>query len=145
MKHDIPLQTELSLILDNLPQAVLIVDAEHKIHYANATAESLLQVSQTFLSKHPLEMFLPQDCAIFDILGRAVAKRGPVNDYQIEISNARAGTNLTVDCHACPDCRDAGTIAAGVAGTQSGGPDRAAIKPSRCRAFGYRSVCDAGA
>ena len=102
MFEDQAYQTELSLILDSLPQAVFITDAEHNIHFVNATSEALLQASQAYLKKYRLDKFLPADCAIFEIIKRAIVKRGPVNDYQIDISNPRLGSNLIVDCHACP-------------------------------------------
>ena len=96
------LQAEHSLILDSLPQAILICDSEHRIFFANATAEALLQASQGYLKKSTLDKFIPAESAIFGILRRAIVKRGPVNDYQIDISSPRLGANLIVDCHACP-------------------------------------------
>ena len=102
MTNEAILQPELSLILDNLPQAVFITDSEHRIHFANATAENLLQASQGNLKKSGLDKFIPAENAIFGILKRSIVKRGPINDYQIDISSPRLGANLVVDCHACP-------------------------------------------
>lgn len=87
-------------ILDSLPHAVLIVNSDRFISYANASAESVFKASASYLTKHSLEEFVPINSPVLDLLERALSKVGPVNEYQIDLSSPRTGPGKVFDAHA---------------------------------------------
>src|SRR5580693_1731629 len=57
-----------SAILDSLSEAVVVVDGEGLIHYANLAAEQFFGVGRARLVSHPLNEFVPDDTPLFSLL-----------------------------------------------------------------------------
>jgi len=100
-KTDI-IQTDLQIVLDSLPQAVLVADEDNKIRYANMAAENVFRTSSAYLLKHALERFIPFGSPILSLTKQVLSKRSPVNEYQIDISSPRIGEGKVVDIYAAP-------------------------------------------
>ncbi|MEL7429801.1 MAG: histidine kinase dimerization/phospho-acceptor domain-containing protein, partial [Pseudomonadota bacterium] len=95
-------EAELGLILDTIPQAVIVADAKHNIRYANAGAESMFGASSTHLARNRLDRFVPFGSPVLSLVERAINKQEPVNEYQIDISSPRNRQGTVVDVHAAP-------------------------------------------
>jgi len=93
---------DLSLVLDSLPQAVLITDKDNAIHYANTAAESTFQASSSFLLRHKMKQIVPPGSPVLGLIEQVMRKQGPVNEYQIDISSPRIGEGKIVDMYAAP-------------------------------------------
>jgi len=93
---------DLSLVLDSLPQAVLITDKDNAIHYANMAAESTFQASSSYLLKHEMKQIVPPGSPVLGLVEQVMRKQAPVNEYRIDISSPRIGEGKIVDIYAAP-------------------------------------------
>ncbi len=97
-----PLTPDLSLVLDSLPQAVIVTDKTNAILYANMAAESVFRASSSYLLKHNMEKIVPFGSPVLGLVEQVLNKRTPVNEYQIDISSPRTGEGKIVDVYAAP-------------------------------------------
>ena len=95
-------QPNHAVILDSLPQAILIVDDSLVVHYANSAAETVFKSSSGFLHKHPLTRLVPFGSPVITLVERVFSNSGPVRENQIDISSPRTGTGKIVDVHGSP-------------------------------------------
>jgi len=95
-------QTDLQMVLDSLPQAVLVTSEDSQIIYANMSAENVFRTSSAYLLKHKLERFIPFGSPILSLPKQVLSKRSPVNEYQIDISSPRIGKEKIVDVYVAP-------------------------------------------
>ena len=97
-----PAVPDMAVILDALPQAILITDGGGNIRYANETAENLFHYSAAYITKHKLADILPFGSPIEALVDRVLKFNSPINDYQIDISTPRTGQGVNVDVHVSP-------------------------------------------
>jgi two-component system, NtrC family, nitrogen regulation sensor histidine kinase GlnL len=86
--------------LDLLSTAVLILDREFVLMYANAAAENLFAFSQRSASGHALHRMLPGNAALFHKLEQVVATGTGFNENEMTVESA--GSQLHVSCVATP-------------------------------------------
>lgn len=100
------IKQNLGVVLDSLPQAVIVTDHENSIHYANVAAENVFKSSATFLEKNGLDILLPAQSPIFQLVEQVLKLQSPVNEYQIDISTPRTGEGAIVDVYCAPVASD---------------------------------------
>lgn len=93
---------DITLVLDSLPQAVIVTDKNNAILFANMAAEVTFQMSSSYLSKHNMDKIIPFGSPVLGLVERVIKKRVPVNEYQIDISSPRTGEGKIVDIYAAP-------------------------------------------
>lgn len=95
-------------LLDALPHPVLLVDAHGAIAEANAAAETFFQASITLLRRHPLSYFVPFGSPLLTLIEQVRERGAAVNEYRVDVSTPRIGTEHIVDIYATPslDRRD---------------------------------------
>lgn len=98
-KHLTP---DLRLVLDSLPQAVIVTDKNNAILYANMAAENVFRASSSYLLKHNMEKIVPFGSPVLGLVKQVMSKGAPVNEYQIDISSPRTGEGKIVDVYAAP-------------------------------------------
>ncbi len=96
------LTPDLRLVLDSLPQAVIVTDKNNAILYANMAAETVFRASSSYLMKHNMEKIVPFGSPVLGLVEQVMIKRAPVNEYQIDISSPRTGEGKIVDVYAAP-------------------------------------------
>lgn len=96
------LSPDLRLVLDSLPQAVIVTDKNNAILYANMAAENVFRASSSYLLKHNMEKIVPFGSPVLGLVEQVMAKGAPVNEYQIDISSPRTGEGKIVDVYAAP-------------------------------------------
>lgn len=96
------LSPDLGLILDSLPQSVLVTNKNNRVLYANFTAETMFGSSAANMKKHRLDQFLPFGSPVLELVKQVLNQRAPVNGYQIDISTPRIGDGRIVDVYAAP-------------------------------------------
>ena len=96
------LSLDLNLVLDSLPQAVIVTDKTNAILYANMAAETVFRASSSYLLKHNMEKIVPFGSPVLGLVEQVLNKRTPVNEYQIDISSPRTGEGKIVDVYAAP-------------------------------------------
>ncbi|MDA9769496.1 ATP-binding protein [Emcibacteraceae bacterium] len=88
-------------ILNSLSEAILSVDSQQKIIFANAAAEQLLGSSYVILSRKKLTDIVPQDSPIVSLVEQSISKKAVVSEYDINIGNPIIG-NTKIDVHVSP-------------------------------------------
>jgi two-component system nitrogen regulation sensor histidine kinase GlnL len=83
-----------SAILDSLSEAVVVVDGEGLIHYANLAAEQFFGVGRARLVSHPLNEFVPEDTPLFSLLEQVLATGGAVAENGITLMSPRIGNRF---------------------------------------------------
>ena len=96
------LTPDLRLVLDSLPQAVIVTDDKNAILYANMAAENVFKASSSYLLKHNMEKIIPFGSPVLGLVKQVMDKGSPVNEYQIDISSPRTGEGKIVDVYAAP-------------------------------------------
>ena len=85
------------MVMAALASAVLVIDEDDIIRYANGAAEQLFSSGAAYLCDHPLGMFLPLDCPVMSILAQARSQSIMVSEYGIAVDTPRTGQRtLTV-------------------------------------------------
>ena len=90
-----------SEVLDNLTRAVLVVDAEHRVHFLNAAAETLFQISSRQAIGESLSQLFPGIAALNTPITNALEEGASYAEREIRISLA-ADRTVTVDCAITP-------------------------------------------
>lgn len=83
-----------STILDSLSEAVLVVDADSHIRYANLSAEQFFGVGRARLVGHPLSEFVPEDTPLFSLLEQVTATGGAVAENGVTLASPRIGNRF---------------------------------------------------
>ncbi len=94
--------TDFGLVLDSLPQAVLVTTKDNSIHYANMSAEGVFSASAKYLVRHNLDKFVPFGSPVLNLVDQVLATGAPVVEYQINVSTPRTGPDKIVDVYASP-------------------------------------------
>lgn len=83
-----------SAILDSLSEAILVVDVESRIRYANLSAEQFFGVGRARLVGHPLSEFVPEDTPLFSLLEQVTATGGAVAENGVTLASPRIGNRF---------------------------------------------------
>ena len=89
-------------VLNTLPQAVIMADAAGQIIYANAQAEVFFRSSAGILKRHGLNYFLPPASPLIGLITQVIQSGTAVNEYHIDLSSPRMGTERMVDVQVTP-------------------------------------------
>ena len=81
-------------ILDSLSEAVVVVDGDGLIHYANLSAEQFFGVGRARLVGHPLSEFVPEDTPLFSLLEQVLTTGGAVAENGVTLSSPRIGNRF---------------------------------------------------
>ncbi|MBF0323708.1 MAG: PAS domain-containing protein [Alphaproteobacteria bacterium] len=99
-----------SLVLGALAAAVLVIDGDDRILYANAAAEQLFQSGQAYLCNQSVQALLPPDCPIFSLIEQARHESQVVSEYGIILDTPRTG-HRTVTVQVSPIAEIPGGVA----------------------------------
>ncbi|MBN9489299.1 MAG: PAS domain-containing protein [Alphaproteobacteria bacterium] len=83
-----------SAILDSLSEAVIVVDGNGLVHYANLSAEQFFGIGRTRLVGHALSEFIPEDTPLFSLLEQVLATGGAVAENGITLASPRIGNRF---------------------------------------------------
>lgn len=99
-----------ALILNAIRHPVIMVDSDGRIVFANADAEDFFRSSASLLSRDPIERFVPFGSPLITLINQVRARRAPFNEYRVDISSPRLGTDRLVDLHASPIAEIPGAV-----------------------------------
>lgn len=105
----IPNTLDLGALLGALPTAVLAIDAERAIRFANSAAEQLFDASAAHLCTMSLHELVPEDSTIHTLVEQALAQQSPVSEYATVLDTLRTGTR-TVTAQVAPLGDGSGTV-----------------------------------
>ncbi len=78
-------------VLNALPEAVIAVDAENRITYVNAAAESLFETGGSHMVGLPLSEFVPPDSPAIALLDQCRADHCRYSEHGVELDTPRTG------------------------------------------------------
>src|SRR6185295_7436172 len=93
-RAELPSEQFPSAILDSLSEAVVVVNGEASIHYANLSAEQFFGVGRARLVSHPMIEFVPEDSPFFLLLEQVLATGGAVAENGVTLSSPRIGNRF---------------------------------------------------
>ncbi len=97
------------LILNALGAAVIVVNADREVMFANASAEQLFAKSRQVLKSIPLETLLPKDSPVFQLIAQVQSGMNEVTEHGIELDAPSTGHRL-VSVQAAPVVEIAGAV-----------------------------------
>ncbi|ARJ65539.1 two-component sensor histidine kinase [Magnetospirillum sp. ME-1] len=96
-------------VLSALGAAVLALDSENRIHYANGAAEQLFACGAAYLIGHPATDFLPPDSPILSLVAQARDGNISVAEHGVTLDTPRTG-HRTVTVQVSPIIETAGAV-----------------------------------
>lgn len=91
-----------TLMMNALPNPVLLLDEGNRIQSANTAAEFFFHASRTILCRNNLADFLPFASPVLALTGQVVERGAPINEYRINVGTPRNGDYRIVDVYAAP-------------------------------------------
>jgi two-component system nitrogen regulation sensor histidine kinase GlnL len=98
------------MVLNAIPQPVIMVDAAGFIVYANAEAEDFFRSSAASLARMGLSRFVPFGSPLLTLIDQVRERRGPFNEYRVDISSPRLGPEKIVDIYVAPVAERPGSV-----------------------------------
>lgn len=90
------------LAIDAIGHPVIVVDRQGHIPFANAEAEDFFRLSATMLARNRLADFVPFGSPLLTLVEQVRERRASVNEYRVDISSPRLGTDKVVDIYVAP-------------------------------------------
>ena len=90
------------LILDVMPNPVLMLDDQNIVIYANFASEGFFQSSSASLRGGSVKKLMPFGSPAIDMLERVRTRMAAIREYNIDLSSPRTGKNAVVDIFATP-------------------------------------------
>ncbi|MDE1147782.1 MAG: ATP-binding protein [Azospirillaceae bacterium] len=81
-------------ILSALPEPILVIDRQRRVHFANLQAEEFFDASASLLVGSLLDTLIPGDSPVFSLIDQARVTGGSVSDYSITLETPRIGLHF---------------------------------------------------
>ncbi|MEI2385745.1 nitrogen regulation protein NR(II) [Breoghania sp. JC706] len=105
----LPVEGETT-VLDAIPHPVLLVAPDGEVEAANTAAEEFFGASGAVLRRHKLSYFIPFGSPVLTLIEQVRERGAPVNEYKVDISSPRIGTEKMVDIYASPVAEHPGYV-----------------------------------
>jgi two-component system, NtrC family, nitrogen regulation sensor histidine kinase GlnL len=90
------------LVLNALPQPILMIGADGRIADANVAAEDFFEVSLPVLRRHLLRDLVPFGSPLLALIDQVRSRAAPVNEYRVDLGTPRNPGERIVDLHVAP-------------------------------------------
>lgn len=97
-------------VLHTLRDPVIMVDADNYIVFANLEAEYFFSSSHTHLAKARINDFVGFASPLLALVEQVREQDSPTNEYKVDLSSPRLGTDKIVDIHVTPVPEEAGSM-----------------------------------
>ena len=94
------------VVLDALTHPVIVVGPEDTIIAANAAAEDFFGASRAVLSREKAAKLFPFGSPVLSLIEQVRTRGAGVNEYRVDVSSPRTGTDKLVDVYANPVAGD---------------------------------------
>src|SRR6476469_5667097 len=78
-----------AMVLNALPNPVLLIGPDGKIVDANMAAESFFEISTQFLQRQSLKELVPFGSPLLALIDQVRASASPVNEYKVDLGTPR--------------------------------------------------------
>ena len=93
---------EFDVLLAALPHPIIVVGAENRVTYANASAEVFLSTSLALLKRDPFETVVAFGCPLIALIEQVRRTQHTVNEYAIDMMTQKFSSPKLIDVHAGP-------------------------------------------
>jgi two-component system, NtrC family, nitrogen regulation sensor histidine kinase GlnL len=97
-------------VLNAIQNAVILVDDNGYISFANWEAESFFGASAAYLARHTIYAFIPFGSPLLGLIEQVRDRRAPVNEYRVDLSSPRLGADKLVDLYVAPVLTEPGSV-----------------------------------
>ena len=106
-----PAGGELAMaVLNAIQNPVVMVDEAGYVAFANWEAEAFFGASANYLSRHRIDAFIPFGSPLLTLIDQVRERRGPVNEYRVDLSSPRLGAEKLVDIYVAPVTTEPGAV-----------------------------------
>lgn len=97
-------------VLDTLRDPVVLLNQDDSIAFANLEAEYFFSSSRSQLAKSRIHDFVPFSSPLLALIEQVRQHESPVNEYRLDLSSPRLGSERIVDVHVTPVSDDPGAM-----------------------------------
>jgi two-component system, NtrC family, nitrogen regulation sensor histidine kinase GlnL len=97
-------------VLNAIRNPVIMVNMAGVIAFANWEAESFFGASAAHLGRQSLAAFIPFGSPLLTLIEQVRERKAPVNEYRVDLSSPRLGTDKLVDLYVTPVISDPGAV-----------------------------------
>ncbi len=97
-------------VLNAIQNPVIMVDEAGFVAFANWEAEAFFGASASHLSRYKISAFIPFGSPLLALIDQVRERRGPVNEYRVDLSSPRLGQDKLVDLYVAPVSSDPGSV-----------------------------------
>ncbi|WP_419914950.1 two-component system sensor histidine kinase NtrB [Hoeflea sp.] len=98
------------VVLDAIRHPVIMIDEKSLISYANGEAESFFGASRAQLARRKLDTYIPFGSPLLALIDQVRERRAPVNEYRVDVSSPKLGSERLVDLYVAPVTDQAGSV-----------------------------------
>lgn len=109
-KAELPDPGRALKVLDTLRDPVVLIDANDFIAFSNLEAEYFFSSSQGHLAKSKIQDFVPFSSPLLALIEQVREHESPVNEYRVDLSSPRLGSDRVVDVHVTPVADEPGAM-----------------------------------
>jgi two-component system, NtrC family, nitrogen regulation sensor histidine kinase GlnL len=91
-----------AVALNNIRHAVILVDTAGYVVFSNSDAEAFFSMSRAMLARSSLNSLVPFGSPLLALVDQVREGMAPVNEYRVDISSPRLGTDRIVDLYVSP-------------------------------------------
>ena len=99
----------MDVILNSLPDSILVIDKDNKIRFVNMACQSLFSQSSKALLKKDVSTLVPFDSPLMSLIAQVRQKKLIVSEYDVPLSNMRH-LDQRVDIHVSPILDEEGSL-----------------------------------
>jgi two-component system nitrogen regulation sensor histidine kinase GlnL len=97
-------------VLNAIQNAVIMVNEDGYIAFANWEAEAFFGASETYLSRHTIYAYIPFGSPLLTLIDQVRERKAPVNEYRVDLSSPRLGADKLVDIYVAPVLTEPGSV-----------------------------------
>lgn len=97
-------------VLNAIQNPVIMLNDEGFITFANWEAEAFFGASASHLSRYRINTFIPFGSPLLALIEQVRERKGPVNEYRVDLSSPRLGQEKLVDIYVAPVANHAGSV-----------------------------------
>jgi two-component system nitrogen regulation sensor histidine kinase GlnL len=97
-------------VLNAIQNAVILVNEDGYIAFANWEAESFFGASASYLARHTIYAYIPFGSPLLTLIDQVRERRAPVNEYRVDLSSPRLGADKLVDIYVAPVLSEPGSV-----------------------------------
>jgi two-component system nitrogen regulation sensor histidine kinase GlnL len=97
-------------VLNAIQNAVILVDEDGYIAFANWEAEAFFGASASYLARHTVYAYIPFGSPLLTLIDQVRERKAPVNEYRVDLSSPRLGADKLVDIYVAPVLTQPGSV-----------------------------------